>query len=109
MRLRHAISIYFVVQALAVSCWWFLLFAYPNSIHWFQPKQWPIETLSWFWLVELLWRYNDWQEILVVILSDCHYHQGNRYTTPGGVDVASPLGLSVLVQSKGCHPRTKER
>ena len=54
MRLRHAISIYFVGQALAVSCWWLLLFAYPDSIHWFQPKQWPIETLSSFWLADTL-------------------------------------------------------
>ena len=49
------------------------------------------------WFVELLRRLNDWREILVVITSDCHYHQGNpvRCTWRGGCCFA--IGVAVAV------------
>lgn len=46
------IAIYFIVQAIAVAVWWAILLIWPASIHWFQPRGWPRETLLSFWLAD---------------------------------------------------------
>jgi len=39
------ISIYFVVQAIAVGVWWLILFTVPASVRYFQLSNWPAESL----------------------------------------------------------------
>ena len=51
---RQIVTIYFCLQALATICWWALLVAYPLSIKWFQPRDWPVDALLSFWLADLI-------------------------------------------------------
>ena len=54
MRPRQIVSAYFLVQAVATTGWWTLLLAYPPSVKWFQPNDWPIGSLWSFWLADLV-------------------------------------------------------
>ena len=47
MSARRIVASYFFVQAIGIAAWWVLLLAYPPSIKWFQPTDWPADSLSW--------------------------------------------------------------
>ncbi len=52
MNPRHIVASRFFIQAIGTVAWWVLLVAYPPSIKWFQPSDWPAESLLSFWLAE---------------------------------------------------------
>lgn len=51
---RHIVASYFLIQAIGTTAWWGLLIAYPPSIKWFQPAEWPTESLLSFWLADFV-------------------------------------------------------
>ena len=75
---RQIVATYFCLQAIGTVCWWGLLVAYPPSIKWFQPTDWPVNTLLSFWLADLIlivagsliaaagvWRHSQWSTTVV--------------------------------------------
>ncbi|TWU37745.1 hypothetical protein Q31b_45340 [Novipirellula aureliae] len=54
MQPRQIISAYFLLQAIGTAVWWGGLVAYPPSMKWFQPRDWPTETLLSFWLADFI-------------------------------------------------------
>jgi len=70
---NRIVASYFLVQAIGTAAWWGLLVAYPPSVKWFQPNDWPVGSLMSFWLADLVlmvagsvtaaigvWRMNLW-------------------------------------------------
>jgi protein-S-isoprenylcysteine O-methyltransferase Ste14 len=73
MRPRRIVASYFFIQAISTAAWWGLLIAYPPSLKWFQPNDWPVESFLSFWLADFVlliagsmitavgvWRLSDW-------------------------------------------------
>lgn len=54
MNPRRIVASYFLFQAVGTAAWWGLLIAYPPSIKWFQPADWPEEPLLSFWLADFV-------------------------------------------------------
>jgi len=50
MNVRKLIAVYLVMQGVATALWWCVLFTFPAAVEWFQPKDWPRESLLGFWL-----------------------------------------------------------
>src|SRR6056297_310928 len=48
------VASYFLVQAIGTAAWWVLLIAYPLSVKWFQPIDWPTGALLSFWLADFV-------------------------------------------------------
>ncbi len=72
------VSAYFLLQAIGTAAWWMLLVAYPPSVKWFQPDDWPAESLLSFWLADFglivagsivaavgAWRRSYWSTTIV--------------------------------------------
>lgn len=51
---KHIVASYFLIQAIGTVAWWVLLIAYPPSVKWFQPNEWPAESLLSFWLADFV-------------------------------------------------------
>lgn len=51
---KQIVASYFFIQALGTAVWWVLLIAYPPSVKWFQPTEWPAESRLSFWLADFL-------------------------------------------------------
>ncbi|XZE56701.1 methyltransferase family protein [Planctomycetaceae bacterium SH139] len=49
---RQIVASYYLIQAMGTAAWWGLLFAYPPSVKWFQPNEWPAGALLSFWLAD---------------------------------------------------------
>ena len=87
MQPRQIVSGYLALQAIGVVAWWVLLTAYPDSIGWFQPKDWPDDTLLSYWLADLslvaggssiaavgVWQQRKWASIAVwCVAAVCWY------------------------------------
>ncbi|TWU15470.1 methyltransferase family protein [Allorhodopirellula heiligendammensis] len=54
MHPRQIVASYFLIQATGTAAWWMLLNAYPPSVKWFQPIDWPSESLLSFWLADFV-------------------------------------------------------
>ena len=50
---RRIVASYFCIQAFFTFAWWSLLVSRRDSIRWFQPEQWPQESLLSFFLPDL--------------------------------------------------------
>jgi len=73
MNPRQIVASYFFFQAIGTAAWWVLLVAYPPSVKWFQPSDWPAQSLMSFWLADFVliiagsivvatgvWRQHSW-------------------------------------------------
>lgn len=82
MQPRHIVSAYLLIQAVGVAVWWGVLIGYPPSVKWFQPREWPAESLIAFWLADGLliiggslavavsvWLNHKWSATLVWMLA----------------------------------------
>ncbi|TWU02831.1 methyltransferase family protein [Stieleria varia] len=54
MHPKQIVTSYFLIQAIGTAAWWGLLIAYPPSVKWFQPADWPVESLLSFWLADFV-------------------------------------------------------
>ncbi|TWU54977.1 hypothetical protein Poly51_37260 [Rubripirellula tenax] len=54
MRPASIVASYFLIQAIGTAAWWMLLIAYPPSVKWFQPGDWPTGSLLSFWLADFV-------------------------------------------------------
>jgi protein-S-isoprenylcysteine O-methyltransferase Ste14 len=54
MNPKQIVAIYFLIQAISTAAWWLLLFAYPPSVKWFQPSDWPAGALLSFCLADFV-------------------------------------------------------
>ena len=54
MHPKQIVPIYFLIQGISTAAWWLLLFAYPPSVKWFQPSDWPAGALLSFWLADFV-------------------------------------------------------
>jgi protein-S-isoprenylcysteine O-methyltransferase Ste14 len=52
MQTRLLIPAYFVCQAIGVVLWWSVLIMIPESLQFFQPRNWPKEALLSFWFAD---------------------------------------------------------
>lgn len=82
MNPRRIVASYFLFQAIGTAAWWGLLIAYPPSIKWFQPTDWPAVSLLSFWLADFVliiagsiiaatgvWQRRDWAGSVVWAVS----------------------------------------
>lgn len=51
---NRIVASYFLVQAIGTVAWWGLLVGYPPSVKWFQPNDWPADSLMSFWLADFV-------------------------------------------------------
>lgn len=54
MKPTTTIIAWLLLQAVAIMAWWSLLSFVPESIAWFQPREWPQDVLLSFWLSDSL-------------------------------------------------------
>src|SRR6056297_3814868 len=54
MNSRQIVASYFLFQSIGTAAWWGLLIAYPPSVKWFQPADWPSGALLSFWLADFV-------------------------------------------------------
>lgn len=54
MKPSQIVATYFLVQAVGTAAWWVLLLAFPPSVSWFQPSDWPADSLRAFWLADFV-------------------------------------------------------